>query len=226
MDDAGRFTESEEDYINRLKEASDEYNKVLKVAEWVEAEIEGKIYVKEMLRYDDNTLEFEIRKHVLIHNIKYVFYDTLKNDDSTIGDWAAFKLTTTKLKQVINDLKIYGYGSIQLTDDTHFTDPLLLNSNNIGACKAIKHLLDQLLLCKKISKDTYHKYQIIQADDEWGEQCFTDLNYESVYYCFVVDKNRKGDKQAIAFKVDLNLNTWQEVGVLVRKQKNTGGDSN
>jgi len=218
-DSEGKFTESEEDYISRLTETSDEYNKVLEVAAWVEAEMEGKIYLKELMRYDDATLEFEIRKHVLIHNIKYVFYDTLKNDDSSIGDWASLKLTTTKLKQVINELKIYGYGSIQLTDDTHFTDPLLLNSNNIGACKAVKHLLDQLLLCKKISKDTYNKYQIIQSSSDWGDDYASDLDYEKNYYCFIVDKNRKGDKSALAFEVDLNLNVWQEVGVLVRKQK-------
>jgi len=218
-DSEGKFTESEEGYISRLTETSDEYNKILQVAAWVEAEMEGKIYLKELMRYDDATFEFEIRKHALIHNIKYVFYDTLKNDDSSIGDWAALKLTTTKLKQVINELKIYGYGNIQLTDDTHFTDPLLLNSNNIGACKAVKHLLDQLLLCKKISKDTYNKYQIIQSSSDWGDDCASDLNYEKNYYCFIVDKNRKGDKSALAFEVDLYLNVWQEVGVLVRKQK-------
>ena len=218
-DNMGRFTESENDFIARLQGTSEEYNKVLKVAQWVEAEMDGKIYLKELARYDDNSLEFEIRKHVMIHGIKYVFYDTLKNDDSTIGDWAALKLTTTKLKQVINDLKIYGYGSIQLTDDVHFTDPLMMSSNNIGACKAIKHLLDQLLLCKRISKDTYHKYHILQKDDSWGDNCFIDLDYKNTYYCFLVDKNRKGDKQAIAFQVDLNLNCWTEVGVLVKKQK-------
>ena len=218
-DSNGKFTETESDYIRRLEETSDEYNKVRKVAEWVEAESEGKIYVKELMRYDDATLEFEIRKHVLIYNVKYVFYDTMKNDDSTIGDWAAFKLTTTKLKQIINELKIYGYGSIQLTDDTHFTDPLQLNSNNIGACKAIKHLLDQLLLSRKISKESYYKYQIIQTDDEWGEPHPADLDLNKIYYSFLVDKNRKGDKQAIAFQVDLNLNTWQEVGILTYKKK-------
>ena len=100
----GKFAESEEEYVSRLAKTSDEYNKVLTVAAWVEAEMEGRIYLKELMRYDDATIEFEIRKHALIHNIKYVFYDTLKNDDSTIGDWASLKLTTTRIKQTINEL--------------------------------------------------------------------------------------------------------------------------
>ena len=218
-DKEGKFIESESDYVRRLEETSEEYRKVLKVAEWVEAEMEGKIYVKELLRYDDSSILFEIRKHALIHNIKYVFYDTLKNDDSSIGEWSSFKLTVTKLKQIANELKIFLYSSIQLTDNVHFTDPLDMNSSNIAEAKSIKHLLDQLLLCKRIGRDVYYKYQVLQKDEAWGEDCFVDLDYKYIYYCFLVDKNRKGDKQAIVFKVDLNLNTWCEIGVLVRKKK-------
>lgn len=219
-DTLGKYTESEEDYIERLKNSSLEFNQVLSVAKWIEDETEGRIFVKEMVRYDDTALEFEIRKAVLINNIKYVYYDTLKNNDSSAGDWSMFKLTATKLKQLANELKIYIYGSIQMTDSTHYTDPLALNSNNISESKAIKHLMDMLLLCKQIDKSDYHKYQILQSDKEWGSDCFCDLDYSKIYYVFVVDKNRKGRKSALAFEVNLDENCWQELGILVKKPKN------
>ena len=219
-DEHGKFIEDEEAYIQRLAKSSDEYNKVQQVAQWVEDEMEGKIYVKEMTRYDDSTLEFECRKHVLIHNIKYVFYDTLKNSDSSMGEWSAFKLTVTKLKQMTNELRLFFYGSIQLTDQVHLTEPLMLTSNNIAEAKSIKHLMDQMLFAKKIEKSHYSKYEIISQDSDWGSNYAIDLDYKYMYYAFIIDKNRKGDKKAIAFKVDLNTNIWQELGILVKKQKN------
>ena len=44
-------------------------------------EIEGLILIKEISSgYDDKTLEFEINKAIITDNVKYVFYDTLKQD--------------------------------------------------------------------------------------------------------------------------------------------------
>jgi len=217
-DNDDKFIESEHDYIQRLELESEEYNKVLEVARWVEAEMDGRIYVKELTRYDDSTLEFEIRKHVLIHGISYVFYDTLKNDDDAIGEWSKFKLTVTKLEKLAKELNIYMYGSIQLTDDVHHIEPLSMSSNNIAEAKQIKHLLDYLLLVKKINRDSYGKYQVLQKDDEWGDECFSDLDYKNMYYAFIVDKNRQGEKPPLIFHVDLNRNTWQELGLLIKSK--------
>jgi hypothetical protein len=187
------------------------------VAQWIEAEMNGRIYLKELMRYTDDVLEFEVRKAVLIHNIKYVFYDTLKN--SVSGQWEYLKITTNKLKQLANELKIYMYSSIQLTDDTNFVEPLQLSSLNISEAKHLKHILDGLILCKQISRENYHKYVIVQEDENWGEDCPTELKYSKNYYCFVIDKNRRGSKTAIAFSVDLDLNIWHEEGRLVKKSK-------
>jgi len=36
-------------------------------------------------------------------------------------------------------------------------------------------------------------------------------------YAFIVSKNRAGDKKKILFKVNLDFNTWQACGYLVKK---------
>lgn len=216
VDKDGNFEESEEDYIKRVYENSEEYRKVVKISEWIEKETKGLILVKDVSAdYSDKMLEFEIRKSKIIHNVKYFFYDTLKNSLNSIGDWAALKITVTKLKELANNLGIYLYGSIQLTDDTVFTSPFELSSNNISNCKQLKHLLDQLNLMKRLPKDDYYKYRYINQQ-AWGEANIESLNPDKIYYCCVVDKNRQGEKKILLFEADLNLNTWYELGELVK----------
>ena len=48
-----------------------------------------------------------------------MFYDTLKNDIASIGEWAAFKVTATELEEIAKNLKIFIYGSIQLAENAH-----------------------------------------------------------------------------------------------------------
>ena len=59
-------------------------------------------------------------------------YDTFKNDLSTTGDWAAMKVTATKLTELAKQLDMFGYLSIQLTDDANFIKPDELTSSNIA----------------------------------------------------------------------------------------------
>lgn len=218
IDKDGNYIESEDEFIERVTEISEDFRKVIQVSKWVEDEMDGLIYVKELSKYDDGVLEFEIKRHVLIHDIKYVFYDTLKNEN--IGDWASFKVSVTRLKELMNELNIYGYGSIQLLDEVHHLEPFDLTSNVIAEAKAIKQLLDQLILAKQISKDSYHKYQILHpSDPDWGGESVSDLDYNYMYYAFKVDKNRSGSKPLLAFRVDLDKNQWIEEGFLIKKIK-------
>lgn len=214
INDKGEYLESEEDYIRRVEAGSDEYHRIMQVARWIEKQ-KGIIFVKELEIYDDVTLEFEIKKHTMVHGIKYFFYDTLKNDSSSIGDWASLKLTTTKLKELANQLGIYMYGSIQLSDDTTFTDIFALSSNNISNCKQLKHLLDQLCIMKRLAKDDYYKYKYI-PNDPWGDDRPEGLDNSKTYYGCVIDKNRQGSKTILLFEADLNRNTWYEVGQLIK----------
>ena len=215
IDENGQYMESLKEFEERLSRESEEFNNVMKIAQWVEKESKGKIYVKEMVEYKDEILEFEIRKHKITKGINYFFYDTLKNDNDSIGDWAAFKRTTTMLSELCKEIDVFIYGSIQLTDEAVHLDIFDLTSMNIANSKQIKHLLDQLYLLKRIPKESYHKYGYIPTKF-WGDVKVQQLNHSKTYYGCVVDKNRQGEKPVVLFEVDLNKNTWFEVGRLVK----------
>ena len=217
-DDFGEATETTEEYIKRVSANSEEYNKIMKIAEWIEAETNELILVKDMASgYDDKTLEFEIRKANLTHGAKYFFYDTCKQDVEATGDWAALKATVTKLTDIAKQLEMFGNLTIQLTYDTQFSKPDELNSNNIANAKQLKHIVWTMALFKEISPNDFHKYRYVQHDEKWGKDAECELQAGKRYYAANVDKNRFGCKKKVIFEVDLDLNTWVEVGELRRK---------
>lgn len=220
VDENGYFTESLEDFVERLHINSDEYNGVIKVAEWIEEQSEGLIYAKDISSgYDDQTLEFEIRKAALTEGIKYFFYDTLKDTTSKIGDWSGLKVTTTMLAELTRQLDIFIYASIQLTDDTNYIKADELTSSNISNCKQLKHVLDYLVLFKEIDNSDFNKYGFFEPNGDWGKPTINDLDEHTRYYIGCVDKNRAGEKKKILFKLNLNTNEWYEVGEVVRKRR-------
>jgi hypothetical protein len=220
-DENGNNIESLEDFQKRLILESQEYSKIMKVSKWIEKETEGLIYAKDVsMSYDDKSLNFEITKAHMTNSINYFFYDTLKNDTNALGEWASLIATTTKLKELANQLGIYCYGSIQLTPDAHIMQPLELNSMNIAASKGIKNILDTLFLCKEIESKDFHKYFYIDLNDDngdWGSECQKSLDLNKRYYAFVTDKLRSGAKKNLLFSLDLNLNRWIEEGELFKK---------
>ena len=217
LDEWGDIIEPIETYISRVAANSDEYNKIMKIADWIEDETQGLIFTKDVSSsYDDKTLEFEIRKANLTQGINYFFYDTFKNDIATTGDWAAMKVTATILTEVAKQLNMFGYLSIQLTDDANFVKPDELTSSNIANCKAIKHVLHTLFLFKEIPKGDFHKYGYMTTTD-WGTNTVHNLDERKRYYCCVTDKNRFGNKPRLLFEVDLNYNTWIEIGELIKR---------
>lgn len=216
-DEWGDVVETIDEYAKRVSETSDEYNQIMEIAEWIENEMQGTILVKDISSaYDDKTLEFEIRKANLTQGVNYFFYDTFKNDTASTGDWAAMKVTATKLTEIAKQLNMFGYLSIQLTDDANFIKPDELTSSNIANCKSIKHVLHTLFLFKEIPKDYYSKYGYT-TDSDWGTGTVHKLDDTKRYYCCVTDKNRFGQKLKLLFELDLDLNIWIEVGQLIRK---------
>ena len=146
-DEWGDVIEPIDEYISRVAANSSEYIKIMQIADWIEQETQGLIFTKDVsAAYDDKTLEFEIRKAHLTQGIDYFFYDTFKNDIATTGDWAAMKITATKMTEIAKQLDMFGYLSIQLTDDANFVKPDELTSSNIANCKSIKHVLYTLFL--------------------------------------------------------------------------------
>lgn len=216
-DEWGEVIESIEDYAKRVSENSVEYNKIMQIADWIESETQPLICVKDVASaYDDKTLEFEIRKAKLTQGINYFFYDTFKNGLQTTGDWAAMKITATKLTELAKELDMFGYLSIQLTDDANYIKSDELTSSNIANAKQVKHVLHTLFLFKEIPKSDFGRYAVITNND-WGTNTKHNLDATKRYYCCVTDKNRFGPKKKLLFEVDLDKNIWTEVGELVRQ---------
>lgn len=219
IDEQGNFVETTQEFQQRLHKISKEFREVIKVSEWIEEQSKGKVFIKEMKEYDDQTLEFEIRKHLITKQIKYYAYDTIKSELDSIGDWSALKRTCTILSQLTKELKIAIYGSIQLTDDATHLNVFDLTSNNIANAKQLKHVTDYLFLAKQIPFNTYSQYQYKSLNKDWGEQIPTDLDKNKIYYGLKTDKNRAGNKPIVCITVDLDTNEWHEIGILLPKIK-------
>ncbi len=211
----GNYLETIDEYIQRVSSLSEEYQNIIKVANWIEQETKGLIFANDMIAgYDDKSLELEIRKMSITQNIKYYFYDTLKDTNATIGDWTGLKITATMLSELTRQLHIFMYCSIQLTDDTNFVKPEDLCSSNIANCKQLKHVLDVLMLFKPVDFKDYHRYRYIVYNQDWGDFGEENLKSEKNYYIGVTDKNRFGNKRKMLYEVDLNTNEWYELGEL------------
>ncbi len=200
---------TDEEYEAKLFKESIEYRNTLIVAQWIEENT--KIYFKEMREYSDYDLEMEIRKHVLSKNVEYIMYDTLKGYKT--DDWGTIKQTATRLEELAKELKIGIYANFQLTDDSVYLEVFDLNSMNLANCKQIFHVLDYLVLGKRLFRDDYDKYSII---DDWGGEVPLDIN--KTYYGHRFAKSRTGGKGKVTVcEVDLDRNIWTEVGILIKK---------
>jgi replicative DNA helicase len=190
-------------------DSEEQFNAVLEVAEYFQENT--KVYFQDMANsYSDSDIEYQVKKHVLGLGVTHIFYDTLKGYKT--DNWETVKQTATTIKNICKTLKIKGYATIQLTDDSVFIPVEDFSSNNIANAKQLKHVVDHMLLEKKIDRKEYSNYAIV--NDEWGGQ--QPLNPKKTYYGQKVDKNRAGAKgMVLASEVDLDLNIWREVGYLV-----------
>ena len=216
-DEYGNFIESEEDFLVRIKKSS-EYQDVAKVAQWMEEQMEGKFYFNDITSdYSDEAIELEIRRAKLVYNCNCFAVDTLKAWGAE--DWVKVKATATKIVELGKELKMFGVCTFQLTDATVFDSVFDLSSNNIGGAKGIKQPVDLLTLGKRITPEEYSGLQYTAYNDDWGEEVLHNLDVNKKYFGIAVDKNRLGERgKVLLFCYDLNLNVWENVGLLIRKQ--------
>lgn len=221
-DETGEFFvqndgESEEEYFQRVWNGSSEYRKVQQISEWIDQKRARNLYFKDMgSDYSDAALEMTIKKHKELYGIKYFGYDTLKGYRT--DDWQSVKQTATMLKELMKNEQLFMYAVFQLTDDTVYCQIQDLTSNNIANAKQIKHIADHLTLNMKIHPADYDKYEYVPFDTGWGKQN-QPLDKKKIYYGTKVDKNRAADKsKMLLFEVNLDYNTWNNVGYLVQKE--------
>ena len=216
-DDDGNYVETEEHFLARIR-ASSEYQDVVKVAQWMEAQMDGRFYFNDITSdYSDEAIELEIRRAKLVYNCGCFAVDTLKAWGAE--DWVKVKMTATKIVELGKELDLFGVCTFQLTDATVFDNVFDLSSNNIGAAKGIKHPVDLLTLGKRITPEEYGYYQYMTYDDSWGEEVACDLDPKRRYFAIKIDKNRLGDKSRIMlFDYNLDTNEWINIGYIVKKQ--------
>lgn len=213
INEDGQYIETVDEYKARVRE-SNEYQDIVTVTKWID-EHPAKVLFKDVCDdYSPERIEFELRKAKMVYGIEYYGFDTLKgylNDE-----WSALKQYATRLKEITNELGMYGHAVMQLTDDSTFTDIFDMSSMNISTSKGIKHVCDMLTLGKTLNKEEYHKYKYISINN-WGKQSICDLDPKKRYLATKIDKNRAGSKdKIILFEINLDLNTWVNVGYLVR----------
>lgn len=214
IDENGYYCESLEDFKKRVF-ATEEYQDIKQVTDWIDSH-GAKFMFKDIGDdYSIERVEFELRKAKMVYNIKYYGYDTLKGYKT--DDWSAVKQFATRLKEITKELDMFGMAVFQLTDDTIMTDIFSLSSMNISTSKGMKHVCDILTIGKLISKEEYHKYKYYHIDGSWGEPTLEALNLQSRYLAVKIDKNRAGNKdKIILFEINLDYNTWRNVGWLVK----------
>ena len=216
-DEDGNYIETEEHFLERIR-SSREYQDVTRVAQWMEEQMEGKFYFNDITSdYSDEAIELEIRRAKLVYNCECFAVDTLKAWGAE--DWVKVKMTATKIVELGKELNLFGICTFQLTDATVFDSVFDLSSNNIGAAKGIKHPVDLLTLGKRITAEEYGQCQYLAYDDSWGDEVAYDLDPKKRYFGLRVDKNRLSEKDKILlFEYDLNLNIWNNVGLLIKKK--------
>ena len=220
LDDFGFPILNKEQFIEKLKRESPDFNAVINATQWLEDNFKKKLFIIDMgSDYSDGAIQETIENAKNIDGIDYVFYDTFKADREASGDWSKLKNTATMLKELAKELDIFVGANIQLTDDAINVDPLYLSSMNIANAKQIKHVMDGLCLFKDIPRKDYAQYGYVSVgrDPLTGAKMQSELNpldRNKTYYVCKVDKNRSGEKPNVLFELNLNYNTWFEVGLV------------
>lgn len=210
--------ENHEDFIERLKKYSSDFNDVLFVTNWLSEQIANSIYFINITDHTNDELNKVIKNYYYKEQIEYIFYDTLKADTEHIGNSDEVKKTATILANLAQNFNIFIGSTMQLTENS--TPPLNLDVNDLSTSRTVKEVLDTLCLIKQIHRDYFddYEYSLNEIDTEFFDlEKFEDPNVR--YYACVVDKNRAGAKPRVLFRLNLAYNSWEELGYLRLKQK-------
>ena len=205
--------ETQSQLAKRLAGVSTEFNKTIKVTDWLEKQIKNSIYFVNITDHTNDELEKVILNYYYKEKIEYVFYDTLKTDTANIGNGEEVKKTATILSNLAQNLNIFIGSSLQLTENA--TMPINLTINDLSASRTVKEVLDTLCLIKQIHREDLDKYEysMEEVDTKFYDlEKFKDPDVR--YYACVVDKNRAGSKPKVLFRLNLAYNMWEELGYL------------
>ena len=209
--------ETQEEFVERLKNISEEFRMTLRAMDWVKEQTENSIYFVNITNHTNDELQKIIMNYYYKEEIHYMFYDTLKTDTENIGNGEEIKKTATMLSNLAQNFSLFIGSTIQLNENA--TTPINLTVNDLAVSKTVKEVLDTLCLVKQINNDHIVDYEY--SNQEVGLpykdlQKFEDPDVR--YYACVVDKNRAGAKPKVLLRLNLAYNFWEELGYLRLKQ--------
>ena len=209
--------ETQEEFVERLKNISEEFRMTLRAMDWVKEQTENSIYFVNITNHTNDELQKIIMNYYYKEEIHYMFYDTLKTDTENIGNGEEIKKTATMLSNLAQNFSLFIGSTIQLNENA--TTPINLTVNDLAVSKTVKEVLDTLCLVKQINNDHIVDYEY--SNQEVGApyknlQTFDDPDVR--YYACVVDKNRAGAKPKVLLRLNLAYNFWEELGYLRLKQ--------
>ena len=211
--------ETRKQFIKRLTQVSTEFNKTVKVTEWLNEQINNSIYFINITDHTNDELKKVITNYYYKEKIEYMFYDTMKTDTQNIGKSEEIKKTATIISNLAQNLNIFIGYTMQLTETA--TLPVNLTINDLSESRTVKEVLDTLCLIKQINNKTLKDYEY--SLEEVGEKFYPLKEYKDPderYYACVVDKNRAGSKPKVVFNLNLAYNRWVELGFLKLKDYN------
>lgn len=210
--------ETREQFIKRLSKISTEFNKTVKVTEWLNEQSNNCVYFINITDHTNDELKKVITNYYYKEKIEYMFYDTMKTDTQNIGKSEEIKKTATIISNLAQNLNIFIGYTMQLTETT--TLPVNLTINDLSESRTVKEVLDTLCLVKQIDNRTLKDYEY--SLEEVSDKFYPLKEYKDPderYYACVVDKNRAGSKPKVVFNLNLAYNRWTELGYLRLKEK-------
>ena len=221
IDANGKYTETVEQFRERLEKTSAEYRGVKSAMEWFEEYGKETVLFKNCSAdYSDEALQRMIRQFVLSKGVDVWFYDTLKHSSgSDMSKWSDFVQTTTRLCELNQTLKSAAILSAQMNNSAFQMRPEDVNASAISNASYIYHLFDQMLVLLHLKKDMYDDYTLRQMMRDGSYKDFELNKDEHLTACSLI-KNRRGSKAVYLLRTDLDRNLWQEKnGILVPKPK-------
>ena len=214
--------ETQEQFVKRLEEISEEFRKTIAVTEWVKEQKDNSIYFVNITNHTNDELQKIIMNYYYKEEIHYMFYDTLKTDTENIGNGEEIKKTTTILSNLAQNLSLFIGSTIQLTENA--TTPMNLSVNDLAISRTVKEVLDTLCLAKQINNEHLgdYEYSKKELDNQFYDlEKFDDPDVR--YYACIVDKNRAGAKPKVLLRLNLAYNFWEELGYFSLKKKKKKG---
>ena len=149
--------ETQEEFVARLKNISEEFRMTLRAMDWVKEQTENSIYFVNITNHTNDELQKIIMNYYYKEEIHYMFYDTLKTDTENIGNGEEIKKTATMLSNLAQNFSLFIGSTIQLNENA--TTPINLTVNDLAVSKTVKEVLDTLCLVKQINNDHLVDYE-------------------------------------------------------------------